>query len=150
MRIAAFVVLAVVAVILPAAASSSTEEIFRAFDLFGTWSDDCTQQASPEHPRITIVARSPDVVIESHDVGADYETNRYSVLSAERISATRLAVEVIFQPGAQNEQRQRLEFFIRSGTRRTMFNQPEGDAVRVKNGVALAHHIKTPVLKKCE
>ena len=57
---------------------------------------------------------------------------------------------VIFQPGAQGEERQKLVFLIRNGTRRTMFNQPDGGAVRVKDGIALAHGIKTPVLKKCE
>jgi hypothetical protein len=149
MRIAAGILAALVT-ILPAAASPSTEEVFRSFDLFGSWSDDCELPASPEHPHITVIMPSPGLVLESHDLGADYETNRYSVLSAERISATRLSVEVIFQPGAQNEEGQKLEFLVRNGTRRTMLNQPQGGAVRVKNGIALAHHIKTPVLTKCE
>jgi hypothetical protein len=61
-----------------------------------------------------------------------------------------LSVEVIFRPGAQNEERQKLVFLIRNGTRRTMFNQPDGGEVRVKDGVALAHRIRTPVLKKCD
>ena len=30
-----------------------------------------------------------------------------------------------------------------------MFNQPEGGAVRVKDGIALPFHVKTPLLKKC-
>ena len=149
MRIAAFIVLVAFAIV-PAAASPSTEELFRAFDLFGSWSDDCTQPAAPDHPRVNIIMPSPGLVMESHDLGADFETNRYSVLSAERISATRLAVAVIFQPGAPNEERQKLEFLVRNGTRRTMFNQPEGGAARVKNGIAVARHVKTPVLKKCE
>jgi hypothetical protein len=149
MRIAAFIVFVAFAIV-PAAASPSTEELFRAFDLFGSWSDDCTQPASPEHPRITVIMPSPGLVLETHDLGADYETNRYSVLSAERISATRLTVNVIFQPGAPNEERQKLEFLVRNGTRRTMFNQPQGGAVRVRNGVAVAAGLKTPVLTKCE
>jgi hypothetical protein len=149
MRIAASA-LAIVLIVLPAAASPSTEEVFRAFDLFGSWSDDCTQPASPEHPRITVIMPSPSLVLETHDLGASYEINRYSVLSAERISATHLSVQVIFQPGAQNEERQKLEFLIRNGTRRTMFNQPQGGAIRVKNGVAVAVGVKTPVLTKCE
>jgi len=149
MRIAALVVF-VALTISPAAASPSTDELFRAFDLFGGWSDDCAQPDSPEHPRVTILMPSPGLVLESHDLGADYETNRYGVLSAERISATRLSVDVIFQPGSPNEERQKLEFLVRNGTRRTMFNQPQGGAVRVKNGVALALHVKTPVLNKCE
>lgn len=149
MRIAAFIVFIAFAIV-PAAASPSTEELFRAFDLFGSWSDDCTQPASPEHPRITVIMPSPGLVLETHDLGADYETNRYSVLSAERISAMRLTVNVIFQPGAPNEERQKLEFLVRNGTRRTMFNQPQGGAVRVRNGVAVAAGLKTPVLTKCE
>jgi hypothetical protein len=31
-----------------------------------------------------------------------------------------------------------------------MFNQTEGGPVRVRDGVALAPGIKTPVLRKCE
>ena len=31
-----------------------------------------------------------------------------------------------------------------------MFNQPEGGAVRVKDGIALARGGKTPVLRKCD
>jgi hypothetical protein len=149
MQIAASI-LAFVLFILPAAASPSTEEVFRTLDLFGSWSDDCSQPVSPKHPRITVIMPSPGLVLETHDLGADYETNRYSVLSAERISATRLALEVIFQPGAPNEERQKLEFLVRNGTRRTMFNQPQGGAVRVRNGVAVAAGLKTPVLTKCE
>jgi len=30
-----------------------------------------------------------------------------------------------------------------------MFNQPDGGEVRVKDGVALAHGVRTPVLRKC-
>jgi hypothetical protein len=59
-------------------------------------------------------------------------------------------VEVIFQPGRELEEHQKLVFQIQNGTRRTIFNQPEGGAVRVKDGIALAHGMKTPVLKKCE
>jgi len=41
-------------------------------------------------------------------------------------------------------------FRVREGTRRTLFNQPDGGAVRVKDGIALAHGSKTPVLNKCD
>jgi hypothetical protein len=149
MRIAAVVVL-VAWITTPATASASTEEVFRAFDLFGSWSDDCAQPASPEHPRVSILIPSPGLVIETHELGAEYETNRYRVLSAERISATRLSVEVIFRPDTPKEERQKLEFLIRNGTRRTMFNQPQGGPVRVKNGIAVAVGLKTPVMTKCE
>ena len=88
--------------------------------------------------------------MESHDLGPDYTVNRYSMLSAERLSADELSVEVIFQPGTEAEERQKLVFLVRKDTRRTMFNQPDGGAVRVKDGIVLARGTKTPVLKKCE
>jgi hypothetical protein len=152
MRMAAVILSAALTVcftFLPAAASPSVEDLFHAFDLFGDWASDCKQPATPANPYVSIVLPSPGLVVEEHDLGLDFEHNRYSVLSAKRISATRLSVVVIFQPGAQGEERQKLTFMIRNGTRRTMFNQAEGGAVRVKDGVALAHHIKTPLLRKC-
>jgi hypothetical protein len=90
------------------------------------------------------------VVIEDHDLGADYALNRYSVLAAQRITAERLSVDVIFQPGFSGEEHQKLEFLVHNDTRRTMFNQSEGGPVRVKGGIALARGSKTPVLRKCE
>jgi hypothetical protein len=153
MRIAAVIVLAALTVdftTLPAAASPSIEDLFHEFDLFGSWAGDCKQPATPVNPHVSITMPAPGLVMEDHDLGSDFAINRYSVLSAERVSATRLSVAVIFQPGAQGEERQKQTFLIRSGTRRTMFNQPDGGAVRVKDGVALAQHIKTPVLRKCE
>jgi hypothetical protein len=148
MRIAA-IVLILVLTVAPAAASPSVEDLLRQFDLFGTWAADCQQPAAPGNPHVSITVPSPGLVVEEHDLGSDFAINRYSVLSAERISTTRLAVAVIFQPGAQGEERQKLTFLIRDGTRRTMFNRPEGGAVRVKDGIALAHHVKTRVLRKC-
>jgi hypothetical protein len=71
-------------------------------------------------------------------------------VSAERLSADELAVEGIFQPGTETEERERLVFLVRKDTRRTMFNQPEGGPVRVKDGVVLARGSKTPVLNKCD
>ncbi len=152
MRIAAVVLVAVLAAYFasPATASPSAEELFRAFALFGSWAVDCGEPAAPNNPHVDITLPNPGLVLEEYDLGADYERNHYSVLSAERLSPTRLAVSVIFQPGAPNEERQKLVFAIRNGTRRTMFNQPEGGAMRVKDGVALAFHVKTPTLKKCE
>ena len=90
------------------------------------------------------------VVIEDHDLGADYALNRYSVLAAQRITAERLAVDVIFQPGTADEEHHKLEFLVHEGTRRTMFYQSDGGPVRVKGGIALAAGRKTPLLRKCE
>jgi hypothetical protein len=146
----AFAILMALPAALSTARAAPVEDVFREFDMFGTWAVDCSQPASVANPHVVDVMQSPGVVTESHDLGPDFTGNRYSVVSAERASHERMAIEVIFQPGAANEQRQKLVLMIRKNSRRTMFNQPEGGDVRVKDGIALAHGIKTPVLKKCE
>jgi hypothetical protein len=150
MRIAAVIVLAVLTAMPVTADAPSVEDLFQQFGLFGNWASDCNQPATPTNPHVSITTPSPGLVLEDHDLGPDYAVNRYSVLSAARISDTRLSVNVIFQPGSAIEERQTLEFLVRDGTRRTMFNQPDGGAVRVKDGIALAHNSKTPVLNKCQ
>ena len=150
MRIVAVFVLAAATAISAAAEAASVDVLFQQFGLFGTWASDCALAASPANPHVSITTPSPGLVLESHDLGRNYAINRYSMLSAERISDERLSVNVIFQPGTADEERQKLVFLIRKGTRRTLFNQPEGGAVRVKDGIALAHGSKTPVLRKCE
>jgi hypothetical protein len=147
MRIVAALMFAVVAAVAQAA---STEELFNEFGLFGTWAAQCQQAASPVNPHVSISSPSAGLVLESHDLGSDFAVNRYSVLAAERLSAERLSVQVIFQPGAEGEERQKLVFRIREGTRRTLFNQPDGGPARVKDGVAVGNRSRTPVLKKCE
>lgn len=92
---------------------------------------------------------SPGLVLEDHDLGSEFAVNRYSVLTASKLSAERLSIEVVFGPGSENEQRQKLMLQVRKATRRTMFNQPEGGEVRVKDGIALARGTRTPLLKKC-
>jgi hypothetical protein len=152
MRVVA-VLLALIATALPAAAtaeSPSPEQLFLAFDLFGTWASNCSAVASPANPHVKISQPSPGLVLEDQDLGPDYAVNRYSVLSAERLSNTRLSVLVLFHPGTENQERQHLIFAIRDHTRRTMFNQVDGGPVRVKDGIALARGIKTPLLHKCE
>jgi hypothetical protein len=151
MRIAVVLVLAFVTV-MPAAADTglSVEQVFREFGLFGTWATNCKGPATPANPHVTISLPTAGVVLEDHDLGADYARNRYSVLAAQRTAAERLSVDVIFQPGSADEERQKLEFLVHDRTRRTMFNQPAGGPVRVKGGIALAHGSKTPLLRKCE
>lgn len=134
---------------LPVNAASPVEDQFKAFGLFGKWAAHCEEPATPANPHVSITMPNEGTVLEEHDLGADSARNLYSVLAASRVSDTQLSVQVIFRPGTQQEERQKLIFLVRKGTRRTMFNQPEGGAVRVKDGVALAHRIKTPVLKKC-
>jgi hypothetical protein len=153
MRFAAALTLVALTVsfaISPATAAPSVEDLFRQFDLFGAWAGNCKGPASPANPHVSITAPNSGMVLEEHDLGSEFAVNRYSVLSAERISPTRLALAVIFQPGTPEQERQKLEFLVRNETRRTMFNQPEGGAVRVKDGIALARHVKTPILRKCE
>jgi len=150
MRIAAFMVVAVAAAVQTAAQAAPADVLFQQFGLFGTWASDCGRRASPDNPHVNIATSSPGLVVENHDFGRDYAVNQYSVLSAERLSDDRLSVEVIFQPGTDAEERQKLVFLVHDRTRRTLFNQPAGGAVRVKDGIVLARGIKTPVLMKCE
>lgn len=152
MRIVA-VLLAVVATALPAAAAAegpSPEQLFLTFGLFGTWASDCDTPASPANPHVKVSEPSPGLILEEHHLGANYAVNRYSVLSAERLSDTRLLVEVLFHPGTEDEERQKLIFVVRDRTRRTVFTQVEGGPVRVEDGIALARGTKTPLLHKCQ
>jgi hypothetical protein len=153
MRKEAIVVLAGLAVnciALTASAVPSAETVFRQFDLFGRYAAHCDQPATPDNPYVSISAPGNGAVLEEQDVGSQFAINRYRVLTAKRLSDTRVAVTAIFQAGVQDQERQKLEYLVRKDTRRTMFNQPEGGAVRVKNGVAIAVGLATPVLRKCE
>jgi hypothetical protein len=153
MRVAA-VLLSVVLTALPAAAvpeeGPPPEQLFKQFGLFGEWAGDCAAPAAPENPHVNISEIAPGVILEEHDLGPDNVLNRYSVLAARRLSATELSVEVLFHPGAENEERQMLTFQVRDNTRRTMFNQVKGGPVQVKDGIVLWNGSKTPVLHKCE
>jgi hypothetical protein len=133
-----------------AAAAAPVDALFQEFGLFGTWAADCKAPASPANPHVSITVPSPGLVQEEHNLGPNYAVNHYSMLSAERVSPDELSVEVIFQPGTETEERQKLVFRVRKDTRRTMFNQPDNGPVRVKEGVVLARGAKTPVLNKCD
>jgi len=150
MRIVAVMIFAAAAAMPAAAKAASVGELFQQFGLFGTWAPDCGQPASPANPRVRITMPSAGLVLEDHDLGSGFAVNRYSMVSAERLSDERLSVETIFQPGNDAEDHERLIFLMRGQTRRTMFNQPDGGAVRVKDGIALPGGSKTPVLRKCE
>ncbi len=149
MRLVAALVLAA-ATSAAAAPAPSTEDLFRQFGLFGTWAVDCKQAASPDNPHVSITTPSPGLILEDHDLGEGNAVNRYSILSAEKLSDTRLAVQVIFQPGKDTEERQKLVWAVHDGTLRTLFNQPQDGPVRVKDGVAVAYGVATPLLRKCE
>jgi|SRR5689334_1969456 hypothetical protein len=150
MRSMAVLVLAASAVLSNNAGATSVDELFQKFGLFGTWATECDSPPSPANPHVTITAPSAGLILEDHNLGADFAVNRYSVISAEPASSTNLAVDVIFQPGTEVEERQKLVFSVRDNTRRTMFNQTSGGTVRVKDGIALARGTKTPLLRRCE
>ncbi len=132
------------------ASAASVDELFQQFGLFGTWAADCNQPATPANPRVSIITPSAGLVLEDHNLGPDFAINRYSILSAEKTSPNGLSVEVIFQPGTEVEERQKLVFAVRDNTRRTIFNQTNAGVVRVKDGIALARGSKTPLLRKCD
>jgi hypothetical protein len=155
MRLVAVLVLAAVMAAADAAPPApapapATEQLFSQFGLFGTWAVNCSQPGSPKNPRVSITMLSPGVIIQDHDLGVDNEHNRYSILSAKKLSDTRISVQVIFQPCRECEERQRLIWAVGKNTLRTVFNQPQDGPVRVKDGVAVGYGIKTPVLKKCQ
>ncbi|MEJ2435083.1 MAG: hypothetical protein P8Y53_18710 [Pseudolabrys sp.] len=127
-----------------------SEQVFQELGLFGTWASDCSAKPAPDNPYVKISQPAPGFILEDNDLGPDIEVNRYSVLSAHKLSGGKVAVQVIFQPGKENEQRQTLIWAVHDGTLRTLFNQPKDGPVRVKNGVAVGYGIATPVLKKCK
>jgi hypothetical protein len=132
------------------AVATSVEEVFQEFGLFGMWATDCNGPATPGNPHVSVTTPGAGVVLEDHDLGPDFAVNRYSVLAAEQVSQTNVSVQVIFQPGTEVEERQKLVFAINNHTRRTVFNQSVSGAIRVKDGIAVARGSKTPLLRKCE
>src|SRR4249919_2247908 len=145
MRLVAVIGVVVLVALPEMANAASVEQVFQEFGLFGTWATDCSSPATPGNPHVNITMPSAGLVLEDHDLGPDFAVNRYSVLSAEPVSQTSLSVDVIFQPGTEVEERQKLVFSVRANTRRTLFNQTNGGAVRVKDGIALARGSKTPL-----
>lgn len=134
----------------PGASGTNIEAVFQRFGLFGSWAADCKKPASMSNPHVSVTTPSPGLVLEDHDLGPGYAINRYSVTAAEAVAPTQLAVTVIFRPGGELEERQKLILSVRDNTRRTMFNQPEGGAVRVRDGIVVARGGRTPLLKKCD
>jgi hypothetical protein len=132
------------------ARASSPEQLYRQFGLFGAWARECGMPAATDNPHVSVSEPNPGVILEDQHLGPDYAINRYSVLSARRLSGTELEVTALFHPGAANEERQQLIFAVHDRTRRTMYTAVIGGPVRVKHGIALWNHSKTPILQKCE
>lgn len=126
----------------------SVGDLFQQFGLVGTWAVDCKAAPSLGNPHVTDVLQN-GAVLERQDLGPDTEVNYYRVVAAARLSATRLSVQVIFRPGGAGEERQALVWSVHNGTRRTLRNQPAGESLRVKNGIAVGFGVRTPVLRKC-
>ena len=150
MRLVAVIGVAVLVALPEIANAASVEEVFQEFGLLGTWAADCSSPATPGNPHVSITVPSAGLVLEDHDLGPDFAVNRYSVLSAEPVSQTSVSVQVIFQPGTTIEEGQKLIFSVNNKTRRTIFNQSDAGAIRVKDGVAIARGSKTPLLQKCD
>ncbi len=150
MRFVAAVALLLSMTLATAAEPLTTADVLRQFGMFGTWAVDCGRPASPQNPYVSDILQDDGSVVEEHHLGPDYAANHYRVLSATRLSATQVALEVMFRPGSEAAQQQKLVMRVRDGRRRTMFNQPEGGSVRVKDGVALAAGANTPTLRKCQ
>jgi hypothetical protein len=150
MRLVAVIGVAVLVALPEIANAASVEEVFQEFGLLGTWAADCSSPATPRNPHVSITVPSAGLVLEDHDLGPEFAVNRYSVLSAEPVSQTSVSVQVIFQPGTTVEERQKLVFSVNNKTRRTIFNQSDAGAIRVKDGVAIERGSKTPLLQKCD
>lgn len=150
MQLVAVIGIAALVALPEIANAASVEEVFQEFGLFGTWATDCNSPATPGNPYVNITMPSAGLVLEDHDLGPEFAVNRYSVLSAEPVSKTNVTVQVIFQPGTTVEERQKLVFSVNNNTRRTIFNQSDAGAIKVKDGIAVARGSKTPLLRKCE
>ena len=64
------------------------------FSLFGIWATKKTPP-TPVNPDVSITMPNAGLVLEDHNLGPDHAVNRYRVLSAEKVSATNLAVSVL-------------------------------------------------------
>lgn len=150
MRIAAVTAALAFVVAATAVRAATVDELFAQFGMYGTWSPDCTLAPALHNPHVTVAKQSDGTITEDSDQGPGYQHNRYSFVSAQRLSETELSVDVVFEPGTPAQERQRLVFLVHDGTRRTMVNQPEGGAMRVNNGIAVTNGNPTPVLNKCK
>ena len=157
MRVAAFLVLLVAGVHSAAATEAApagtgkpaVAAVLKNFGLFGAWAVNCAAPATPANPHVSIVETEPGTVVERHDLGPEYETNSYRVIAAEALSKTRVSVDVVFKPGTERQEQQRLVFRVEHDTRRTMFNRIENGAVVVKDGVVVGRGARTPLLHRC-
>ena len=150
MRIAAAIAVAVLWTAAAAAKPADTVSLFREFGLFGVWAVDCAGPSSPDNPHVSVRMAEAGSVLESHDFGAGFEANRYSIVAARKLSGTRLALDALFEQGSTEPQRQLIIVSVTRAGRRTMFTGSGDDPPRVKDGIATATGTATLLLKKCE
>jgi hypothetical protein len=157
MRVAAFLVLLVAGVhaaaateaVPPVTTEPAVAAVLKDFGLFGAWAVNCAAPATPANPHVSIFEAQPDTVVERHDLGPEYETNSYRVIAAAPLSKTRVSIDVVFKPGADGHQQQRLIFRVEHDTRRTLYNRIENGAVVVKDGLVVGRGAHTPLLHRC-
>ena len=130
-----------------AAPAASTEALFKRFGLFGTWAVDCAA-ASPDNPHVNITTPSAGLILEDHD-SARTMPSIGTALSAEKLSGTQIAVQVIFQPGKDDEERQKLVWACTAPrcARCSTSRRGTGAGRRRRGG---GYGVATPVLRKCE
>ncbi|HZD89231.1 MAG TPA: hypothetical protein VE224_03980 [Pseudolabrys sp.] len=133
-----------------ASAEPAAAGVFQRFNLLGTWAVDCRKPASPQNPFVSDMLQDGGAVVEEQHLGPDYAVNHYRVMAAEALSDKRVSLTVMFHPGTDDAQQQRLVVHVWDSHRRTLFNQPEGEAVLVNNGVVVGAGFKTPTLTKCK
>lgn len=134
----------------------TAEPVYRELNVLGTWAISCDGPASPSNPHVSTTAPGGGLIVETHDVGADFTPNLYHVVAARKLGKDQIEAQVLFRPGTEAEEEQTIVLRITPAkkgkgvdTRRTMFNRGEEGDVRVKDGVGVVSRLKTPVLKRC-
>ncbi|HEU4661569.1 MAG TPA: hypothetical protein VFS63_13000 [Pseudolabrys sp.] len=134
-----------------AAQKSPVTKVFEEFGLFGTWAADCTRAPAVDNAYATVIRPAGSgPVIEKDDAGPAAYVNRYTIVSAKRLSDDTLSVRTVYRVGSQEKQIQDQIWFVRDDRWRTLFNQPKGAAALVKDGNVVGSGIKTPILHRCD
>ena len=149
-RIAAAIAVVVIFAGPAAAKAPSVERLFNELGLFGVWAGDCAAPPSLDNPHVSVGMPQPGAVLEQHDFGSGYESNRYAIRAARRLSGHRLAIDARFERAGAEPQRQLIVMTVEAGRRRTIFTGTEDAPPRVLNGIATANGAPTPTLKKCD
>ena len=128
---------------------TSVARDYRHFGLFGAWAPNCSEAASPDNPHVT-VRMERHAVIEQNEFGAGFETNRYLIVAARRMSGGRLAIDALFAQGDAEPRRQLIIMHIDGQSRRTLFTGTADEPPLVKEGIAVTLGKPTPTLVRCD